>query len=192
MRTVGVLALQGDVREHAAVLTSLGVAAVGVRDPEALTRVDALILPGGESTAILHLLGTSGLRAPLGEWLALGRPVLGTCAGLIVLAKTVLDGRADQWSYGALDVAVARNGYGRQVASFEAPVTVSGVGEVCGVFIRAPRIEEVGAEVEVLATLAREGRDDPVLVRQGAVWGCCFHPELAAEGRIHEAFLAGT
>ena len=189
MRRVGVLALQGDVREHAAVLDSLGVDVVTVKTPGELDGLDALVMPGGESTTIAHLLDTSGLRKPLGEALDDGLGVLGTCAGLIMLATTVLDGRADQWSYEVLDVAVRRNGYGRQIASFEAALEVAGIGEVHGVFIRAPRIESCSDEVEVLATLDHDDGGHPVLVRQGRVWGCAFHPELAGDPRVHRLFL---
>jgi 5'-phosphate synthase pdxT subunit len=187
---VGVLALQGDVREHVAALAHLGVDAFPVRTAEQLARADALVLPGGESTAIAHLLETSGLRSALAGRLADGLAVLGTCAGLILLSRTILDGREDQWSFGALDVAVRRNGYGRQVASFEAQLAVEGVGELTGVFIRAPRIESVGPAVDVLARLEHDGQVHPVLVRQGAVWGCCFHPELTGDTRVHGLFVA--
>ncbi len=186
---VGVLALQGDVREHSAVLTAAGAEVTRVRKPEDLDGLDGLVMPGGESTAIAHLLETSGLRKPLGEALDDGLAVLGTCAGLILLSDTVLDGRGDQWSFGALDVAVRRNGYGRQIASFETVVDVKGIGHVHGVFIRAPRIETWSPEVEVLATLDHGDGGHPVLVRQGAVLGCAFHPELAGETRIHQLFL---
>jgi pyridoxal 5'-phosphate synthase pdxT subunit len=187
---VGVLALQGDVREHSAVLTDLGAEVTRVRTPEDLEGLDGLIMPGGESTAIAHLLESSGVRKPLGEALENGLAVLGTCAGLILLSETVIDGRADQWSYGALDVAVRRNGYGRQISSFESDVEVQGIGSVPGVFIRAPRIESWSEQVEVLATLDHGDGDDPVLVRQGRVLGCAFHPELTPDVRIHQLFLA--
>ncbi|HQU25648.1 MAG TPA: pyridoxal 5'-phosphate synthase glutaminase subunit PdxT [Acidimicrobiales bacterium] len=189
MGSVGVLALQGDVREHLATLTALGVEAVRVRTPDELESVDALVLPGGESTAIAHLLVTAGLRDPVGARLAAGMPVLGTCAGLILLARDVLDGRADQWGFGALEVAVRRNGYGRQIASFEAPLTLADGSSVPGVFIRAPRILECGPGVEVLATYAHGGGSDAVLVRQGPVWGASFHPELTADTTVHRLFV---
>ncbi len=189
MGSVGVLALQGDVREHLATLAALGVGAERVRTPAELDAVAALVLPGGESTAIAHLLRTSGLADALGERLAAGLPVLGTCAGLILLAREVLDGRADQWGYGALAVAVRRNGYGRQIASFEAPLTLSDGTSVPGVFIRAPRIEACGPGVEVLATYDHDGEADPVLVRQGPVWGASFHPELTADTTVHRLFV---
>ncbi|MDE3065224.1 MAG: pyridoxal 5'-phosphate synthase glutaminase subunit PdxT [Acidobacteriota bacterium] len=186
---VGVLALQGDVREHAARLASMGVPASRVRRPEDLEGLGGLVIPGGESTAIAHLLETSGLRAPLASALGDGLAVLGTCAGLILLAETILDGRDDQWSYGAIDVAVRRNGYGRQVASFESTVRVAGVGEVPGVFIRAPRVEQWAPGVEVLATIDHGDGEHPVLVRQGAALGCAFHPELTGDTAIHQLFL---
>lgn len=191
MKRVGVLALQGDVREHVAVLVALDVEAPSVRTPEQLAAVDGLIIPGGESTTIARLLVTSGLREPLAARLRDGLPVFGTCAGLILLTATVLDGRSDQWSYGLLDLSLRRNGYGRQIASFETDVEVAGLGSVPAVFIRAPRIEKVADDVEVLATLTREdGEEHPVLVRQGAAWGSSFHPELTSDTRLHERFVA--
>ncbi|HTT59900.1 MAG TPA: pyridoxal 5'-phosphate synthase glutaminase subunit PdxT [Acidimicrobiales bacterium] len=191
MRRVGVLSLQGDVGEHAAMLASLGAEVIKVRTPEQLDSLDALVLPGGESTAIAHLLVTSGMKDALALKLKEELPVMGTCAGLILLAREVLDGRSDQWSYGVLDVSVRRNGYGRQIASFETELEVAGVGRVAGIFIRAPRIEAVGDEVEVLALYDRgngEG-EHPVLVRQGPIWGLSFHPELSSDPRVHELFL---
>jgi 5'-phosphate synthase pdxT subunit len=185
--TPGVLALQGAFREHREALDGLGVASVEVRTPEELASVDALFLPGGESTTMAKLLVTSGLDASLRDRLRHGFPVFGTCAGLIILATTVLDGRADQASLGALDVVVRRNAYGTQLQSFEAPLDVHGLagGPFTGVFIRSPMIESVGDGVEVLAV----HRDHPVLVRCGPVWASTFHPELAGDPRIHEAFL---
>ena len=189
MPVVGVLALQGDVREHLASLRGVGAEALAIKSPKDRDRAEALVIPGGESTAIAHLLVTSGLRGPLGERLRSLVPVLGTCAGLILLAHRVLDGRDDQWSYDRLDVDVRRNGYGRQVSSFEAPLTVAGVGDVTGVFIRAPRIERVGDGVDVLASHDHGDGDHPVFVRQGVTWGCSFHPELTSDPRIHELFV---
>jgi len=185
---VGVLALQGAFREHREVLDALGVEAVDVRTPAELGALDALILPGGESTTMSALLDSSGVRAPLAERLADGLPVLGTCAGMILLAREVVDGRPDQESFGAIDVAVRRNAYGRQRDSFEAALTVDGLpgGSFPGVFIRAPRIESVGERVAVLAT--HEGV--PVLARQGNVVVTSFHPELSGDLRLHEWFLA--
>jgi 5'-phosphate synthase pdxT subunit len=191
VKRVGVLALQGDVGEHVTMLESLESVVVKVRTIEQLESVDALVLPGGESTTIAHLLETSGLRDVLGEKLRSGFPVFGTCAGLILLSSEVLDGRADQWSYGALAVSIRRNGYGRQTASFESPIEVKGVGWVSGVFIRAPRIVAWEERVEVLATLDHgDGRGEhPVFVRQGNVWGAAFHPELAGDPRLHRLFV---
>jgi 5'-phosphate synthase pdxT subunit len=184
---VGVLALQGAFREHREVLDALGVEAVEVRTPAELGALDALILPGGESTTMSQLLDSSGVRAPLAERLADGLPVLGTCAGMILLAREVVDGRPDQESFGAIDVAVRRNAYGRQRDSFEADLAVAGLpgGPFPGVFIRAPRIESAGGGVEVLAV--HEGV--PVLARQGAVVVTSFHPELSGDLRLHELFL---
>jgi pyridoxal 5'-phosphate synthase pdxT subunit len=186
---VGVLALQGDVGEHVTTLHSLGADVVKVRTVEQLDSVDALVLPGGESTAIAHLLTTSGLKDELGARLKDEMPVFGTCAGLILLSDEVLDGRSDQWSYGALAVGVRRNGYGRQIASFETSLDVKGLGEVPGVFIRAPKIERWNDDVEVLASLDHGDGPHPVLVRQGHVWGASFHPELTGDGRLHGLFL---
>ena len=190
MALVGVLALQGDVREHRAVLERLGADVCEVRTPRDLDQVGALILPGGESTAIAHLLITSGLRPPLQERLNDSMPAFGTCAGLIALSRSVLDGRADQWTFGALDVTVRRNGYGRQVASFEAPLHVTGGTTVPGVFIRAPRIEEWSNAVEILAFHNHGDGEHPVWIRQGNVWGCSFHPELTTDDTVHRTFLA--
>jgi 5'-phosphate synthase pdxT subunit len=183
----GVLALQGAFREHCEVLETLGVEAVEVRAPAELGGVDALILPGGESTTISRLLETSGLRDPLLERLRDGLPAFGTCAGLIVLAREVLDGRPDQDPLAVLDAAVRRNAYGSQVQSFEADLQVSGIlgASFRGVFIRAPVIVSTGPHVEVLAE--HEGR--PVFVRDGVVWACTFHPELAGDFRVHQRFL---
>jgi 5'-phosphate synthase pdxT subunit len=184
---VGVLSLQGAFREHREVLDALGVEAVEVRTPSGLGALDALIMPGGESTTMSKLLDSSELREPLGALLADGLPVLGTCAGLILLAREVLDGRPDQQSFGAIDVSVRRNGYGRQRDSFEAALDVRGLGggSFPGVFIRAPRVESTGPGVEVLAT-----HDDvPVLMRSDNVWVSSFHPELSGDLRIHQLFV---
>jgi 5'-phosphate synthase pdxT subunit len=184
---IGVLALQGDVREHLAATEACGAAALPVRLPAELAGVDGLVLPGGESTTMSRLLRVFGLEAPLRERLEEGMPALGTCAGLILLARTVLDGRSDQRSYGIFDVAVRRNAYGRQVESFEreVPVTPLGVAPFPGVFIRAPRIEEVGPEVEVIARLDGE----PVGVSQGPNLGLSFHPEMTGDLRLHRLFV---
>lgn len=191
MKHVGVLALQGDVSEHVSMLETLGGDVVKVRTAHQLENVDGLVVPGGESTTIAHLLETSGLRHVLGTKIKEGLPVFGTCAGLILLSSTILDGRSDQWSYGALPLAVRRNGYGRQIASFESALDVKDVGTVAGVFIRAPRIESWDDDVEVLATLDHGDHfgAHPVLVRRNQVWGAAFHPELTGDTRLHALFL---
>ncbi len=189
MPRVGVLALQGDVREHVAMLEGIGCEVVRVRHAEELDDLAALVLPGGESTTIARLLTTSNIKEPLASKIADGLSVLGTCAGLILLSSEVLDGRDDQWSYGAIDVAVRRNGYGRQIASFETPIDVKDVGTVPGVFIRAPKIETWSSAVEVLATHDHGDGEHPVLVRQANVWGCSFHPELTIDDRVHRLFV---
>tara|TARA_B100000953_G_scaffold250417_1_gene213023 strand:+ start:435 stop:1010 length:576 start_codon:yes stop_codon:yes gene_type:complete len=183
---VGVLALQGAFARHSEVLTGLGVVPLEVRTPGDLDAVDAMVVPGGESTTMSMLLDSSGLRPSLAERLADGLPVLGTCAGMILLAVRVTDGRDDQRSFGAIDIDVRRNGYGRQVDSFEDQLSVTGLdGPFHGVFIRAPVVERVGSDVEVLATV--DGL--PVLCREGAVLVSSFHPEMSGDGRIHERFL---
>ncbi len=192
---VGVLALQGDVREHVSALVDARAHAVEVRAPEDLAGIDALVLPGGESTTMSLLLGSSGLFDPVAELLHDGIPVLGTCAGMILLATEVLDGRPDQRSFAAIDVAVRRNAFGSQVDSFEAPLEVDGMpgGPFDAVFIRAPVVERTGEDVEVLATVpGPEGGDRrPVLCRQGPVLAAAFHPELSGDLRLHQMFLAG-
>jgi 5'-phosphate synthase pdxT subunit len=184
----GVLALQGAFREHREVLDALGVEAVEVRTPQHLSGIDALFLPGGESTVITKLLGTSGLLAPLADALADGLPVFGTCAGLIVLANDQRDqhGAPAPPVFGVLECTVARNGYGTQLDSFEAPLRIDGIeGTFPGVFIRAPVIESVHPSVEVLAT--HDGH--AVLVRRDQVWAATFHPELSGDLRLHQRFL---
>jgi 5'-phosphate synthase pdxT subunit len=183
----GVLALQGDVREHTAALRALGVAVAEVRTPADLARVDGLVIPGGESTTMSHLVLRAGLDEPLAERLAGGMPVLGTCAGMILLARDVLDGRPDQIAFGVLDATVRRNGYGRQNESFEADLVLAGDDvPLHGVFIRAPVIDDLGPRVEVLAT--HGGR--PVLVADGPVTACSFHPELSGDVRVHARLVA--
>ena len=183
---VGVLALQGAFARHSEVLTGLGAVPLEVRTPGDLDAVDAMVVPGGESTTMSMLLDSSGLRPSLAERLADGLPVLGTCAGMILLAVRVIDGRDDQRSFGAIDIDVRRNGYGRQVDSFEDQLSVTGLdAPFHGVFIRAPVVERVGSDVEVLATV--DGV--PVLCREGAVLVSSFHPEMSGDGRIHERFL---
>ncbi|HEV7720389.1 MAG TPA: pyridoxal 5'-phosphate synthase glutaminase subunit PdxT [Iamia sp.] len=183
---VGVLALQGAVRPHVAALAALGATPVEIRTPVELAGVEALVLPGGESTTMSKLLDTSGLRGPLADRLADGMPALGTCAGMILLARQVLDGRPDQRSLDAVDIAVRRNAFGRQVDSFEADLDVAGDDlPLHAVFIRAPVIEEAGPEVDVLASV--DGR--PVLARQGPVIVASFHPELTDDLRLHRLLL---
>ena len=185
-RRVGVLALQGAFGLHAQVLSDLGAEPVEVRTPADLGTVDALVMPGGESTTMSMLLESSGLFDALAKRLADGLPVFGTCAGMILLAREVLDGRADQRSFGAVDIVARRNGYGRQVDSFEADLDVAGLDEPFrAVFIRAPLVERAGADVEVLAL----HNGHPVLARQGAVVVSSFHPELSGDGRLHARFL---
>ena len=181
------LALQGAFRAHRLVIEGLGAPVREVRTAAALDDVDALIIPGGESTTMSKLLDTSGLAAPLRERLAAGLPTFGTCAGMIVLARTVLDGRADQNSYDAIDVTVRRNAFGRQVNSFEADLAITGLdAPFHAVYIRAPFVEQVGDGVEVLASV--DGH--PVLCRQGRVVVSAFHPELTGDLRLHEQFLS--
>ena len=189
MPRVGVLAQQGDVREHVTMLSRMGVEVLEVRAPGQLDDLDGLVMPGGESTTIAHLLTTSGVRGALEERLRDGFGVFGTCAGLIMLATDVLDGRADQWSFKALPLSVRRNGYGRQIASFETPVHVNELGAVPGVFIRAPKIETWSDDIDVLASHDHGDGAHPVLVRLGPIWGCSFHPELTDDERIHRLFV---
>jgi 5'-phosphate synthase pdxT subunit len=186
---VGVLALQGAVSRHARALTELGATPVEVRTPEDLAGVDALVIPGGESTTISMLIESAGLFEPLAARLAGGMPAFGTCAGMILLATEVLDGRSDQRSFGAIDLTVRRNAFGRQVDSFEADLDVTGLdgGPLHAVFIRAPAIERAGPDVEILARVGER----PVLARSGRVLVSAFHPELTADRRLHQIFLEG-
>lgn len=184
---VGVLALQGASARHLDMLTRLGVASREVRSPADVDAVDALVVPGGESTTISMLLETARLFEPLAERLAGGMPAFGTCAGMILLGHEILDGRDDQRSFDVIDISVRRNAFGRQVDSFEADLPVAGLAgdPVHAIFIRAPVVESVGAGVEILATV--DGR--PVLCRQGPVLVAAFHPELGDDPRLHELFL---
>jgi 5'-phosphate synthase pdxT subunit len=191
--TVGVLALQGDVREHLRMLAGLGVEALGVRRPDELARVDALVLPGGESTTIGKLARIFGLVDQLRERVADGLPVMGTCAGMILLADRVHDGVPGQEVIGGLDVTVRRNAFGRQVDSFEEDLHVVGLdAPVHAVFIRAPWVEEAGESVEVLARVeAGPAAGRIVAVRQGPLMATSFHPEVGGDSRIHELFVDG-
>lgn len=181
------LALQGDVREHLAALQACGAEASPVRLRPELDGVDALVMPGGESTTMSRLLRVFGLEAPLRERLAGGMPVMATCAGLILGSRRVLDGRPDQLTLGLFDADVRRNAYGRQVESFELdlPVVPLGVAPFRGVFIRAPRIERTGEGVEVLASID----ETPVAIAQGPHLGLAFHPEMTDDLRLHQHFL---
>jgi 5'-phosphate synthase pdxT subunit len=182
---VGVLALQGAFARHAAVLRGLGVEPAEVRTPQQLADVDALVLPGGESTTMSMLLESSGLYDPVAERLAAGMPAFGTCAGMILLGSEIIDGRADQRCFGAVDIAVRRNAFGRQVDSFETELAVDGLDRPFhATFIRAPFVEHAGSGVEVLARV--DGH--PVLCRQGATLVAAFHPELGDDARLHELF----
>jgi 5'-phosphate synthase pdxT subunit len=195
-----VLALQGAFSAHEASLTQLGAVTRQVRTPRDLDGCDALVMPGGESTTMSRLLHTAGLYAPLAARIADGMPIFGTCAGMILLATEVLDGRPDQSSFGAIDLSVRRNGYGRQIDSFEGdielgselgsePDAATGLGAsgpFHAVFIRAPRVERTGPLVTVLATLD----DTPVLAQQGRVLVASFHPELTNDTRLHQYFLS--
>jgi pyridoxal 5'-phosphate synthase pdxT subunit len=205
---IGVLALQGASARHAAMVARLGADPVAVRAPAQLDQLDALIIPGGESTTISMLLESSGLFDPLAARLQDGLPVMGTCAGMILLASDILDGRDDQRCFGVLDAAVRRNAFGRQVDSFEADLAVAGIASMAGtrgrvggtgngspvvagddrfhaVFIRAPVVERVGPDVEVMARVG----DRPVLCRQGRALATAFHPELGDDTRLHQLFL---
>ena len=184
---VGILALQGAFARHARAIESLGAAPVEVRVPDHLETIDALVMPGGESTTMSKLLESQQLFDPLAARLHDGLPVLGTCAGMILLASTVLDGRADQRSFGAIDIDVRRNAYGRQVDSFETDLDIEGFDRpMHAVFIRAPAVERVGPEVEVLAKV--DGA--PVLCASGSVLVAAFHPELTDDLRVHKLLLS--
>jgi len=186
-RTVGVLALQGDVAEHIHVLKSLGCSTVEVRTPAELASVEALVIPGGESTTIYKLAQIFGMLQPLRVAIKNGLPVLGTCAGLILLAREILDSASNQDSFGGLDISVRRNAFGNQNDSFETEVTVSGIEtDVRAAFIRAPIVEEISPGVEVISILPS---GQIVGVRQGKVIGISFHPEVYGDSRIHKLFV---
>jgi pyridoxal 5'-phosphate synthase pdxT subunit len=185
--TIGVLALQGDVREHLRALADCGADAIAVRRPEELERVDGLVIPGGESTTMWRLARSFELLDPLRKRIEGGLPAYGSCAGMIMLADRIADGVDGQETIGGIDMLVRRNAFGRQVDSFESDLDVAGVagGPLHAVFIRAPVVEAVGDEVEVLATV--DGQ--PVLCRQGHVLVAAFHPELGDDPRLHELFI---
>jgi 5'-phosphate synthase pdxT subunit len=189
---IGVLALQGDTREHLHAVAELDAVGRPVRRPDELDSVDALIIPGGESTTMSKLAVEFGLLDPVRKRIAGGMPVYGSCAGMIMLATTVLDGRADQVPFGGIDMTVRRNAFGRQVDSFEGTVDISGIddGPFQAVFIRAPWVEEVGPEVQVLGRVndgAAAGRI--VAVRQQHLLATAFHPELTGDLRVHRYFV---
>ena len=203
------VALQGDVREHVEALAALGEPTVLLHGPEHLDALDGVVIPGGESTTLSLLLESSGLFGPLADRLAGGLPVFGTCAGMILLANEVLDGRQDQRRFGLIDLTVRRNGYGRQRASFECDLEVETLegGPVHAVFIRAPVVERAGPGVEVLATLPPARPDaargdqggtggatlgQPVVCRRGPVLVTSFHPELTGDRRLHQLFVEMT
>jgi pyridoxal 5'-phosphate synthase pdxT subunit len=193
--TVGVLALQGDVREHLRVLADLGANAIAVRRESELDQCHGLVIPGGESTTMFKLARTFDLFEPIRQRIKEGMPAFGTCAGMIMLADRIEDGTPDQETLGGLDITVRRNAFGRQVDSFEADLDFAGLeGPVHAVFIRAPWVEGVGPGVEVLARIDDEAAPDPaagriVAVRQRALMATSFHPEVDGDGRIHRLFL---
>ena len=188
---IGVLAVQGDVREHLRVLEGLGARVRAVRRPSELDGIRGLVIPGGESTTMDKLVRALKLFEPLRALIADGLPVYGSCAGMIMLADRIADRRADQQTLGGLDITVRRNAFGRQVDSFEEDIDVLGLGApVHAVFIRAPWVEEIGADVEVLARVAggpAAGRI--VAVRQGSLLATSFHPEITGDTRVHELFV---
>lgn len=193
--TVGVLALQGDVREHVAALTQLGVAGVAVRRPSELDAIDGLIIPGGESTTIWKLARTFEIFEAIAGRIKAGMPTFGTCAGMVLLADQLLDGATGQETFGGLDITVRRNAFGRQVDSFESEVTFAiddpaFADPVHAVFIRAPWVEELGADVDVLASVGTPGAGDRIVaVQQGPVMATSFHPEVSDDLRLHRYFL---
>jgi pyridoxal 5'-phosphate synthase pdxT subunit len=189
---IGVLALQGDVREHLAAIREQGAEAVTVRRQEELAAVDGLVLPGGESTTMVKLAARFGLLEPLRAAIRDGLPAYGSCAGMILLADRLLDAPPDQETIGGLDVTVRRNAFGRQVDSFESDLAVEGIGEgpLHAVFIRAPWVEDAGAEVEVLGRVVGGPADGKIVaVRQGNVVATSFHPELTGDRRVHALFV---
>lgn len=192
--TIGVLAVQGDVREHLAALTACGAHATPVRRPSELAALDGLVIPGGESTTMDKLVRAFDLYDPLRQRIAEGLPAYGSCAGMIMLADRIVDQRPDQRTLGGLDITVRRNAFGRQVDSFEDDIGVVGLNEpVHAVFIRAPWVEEVGDEVEVLARVEGSSRPEAagriVAVRQGALLATSFHPEVTGDLRVHGLFV---
>ena len=195
---VGILALQGDVREHARALEASGARAVAIRRPRELAGIDGLVIPGGESTTIGKLLLNFELLTPLQDAVRQGLPAYGSCAGMILLADSVLDGVPGQPTIGGLDVVVRRNAFGRQIDSFEADVPIEGVdgGDVRAIFIRAPAVEAVGERVEVIGRVGAVARSEAqshvgriVAVRQGHLLATAFHPELTGDTRVHRLLV---
>jgi 5'-phosphate synthase pdxT subunit len=186
---IGVLALQGDFREHIQAVKMAGHAGLTVRRPEELAEIDALIIPGGESTTIALLAESFGLIEPIRERITTGMPVYGSCAGMILLADRILDGTQGQATLGGINMTVRRNAFGRQVDSFESDLTFNN-SPLRAVFIRAPWVEELGKEVEVLAQIqGSDGASHPVAVRQGSLFATSFHPELTGDLRVHRYFF---
>jgi 5'-phosphate synthase pdxT subunit len=188
---VGVLALQGDFREHLSALGDCGVTGKLVKTPAEITAIDALIIPGGESTTISKLAKAFGLFDLISKRISEGMPTYGSCAGMILVAKTILDPASDQDIFGGIDMEVRRNAFGRQTESFEVDLdfkTISGA-PIRGVFIRAPWVESHGSQVEILASVEISGVQHPVAVRQGSVLATAFHPELTGDNRVHRYFL---
>lgn len=197
MTRVGVLGLQGDVARHASLLKELGAEVIEVHEPKDLDAIEGLVLPGGESTTISLLLKANNLDKVLADKISSGMAVFGTCAGMILLSSKVLDGRSDQLCFDAIDLSVRRNGFGRQLDSFECDLELeseffSGLSQdpIHAVFIRAPKVEVVGPKVEVLAHLDNQGERIPVVCKQGSVIVSAFHPELSGDSRLHQLFLS--
>ncbi len=187
---IGVLALQGDVREHIQALSDCGVDALPVKSAEEIKSLDGLILPGGESTTIAKLARSFGLFDLIQKRIAEGLPVYGSCAGMILLANKIVGGAHDQETFGGMDLTVRRNAFGRQVDSFESNLEMAHVGDVRAIFIRAPWVEIASDNVEILAEVSIEGVKHPVAVRQGKLLATSFHPELTGDYRVHRYFVS--
>ena len=186
---IGVLALQGDVREHIAALEDCGADAVAVKTASEISAVDALVFPGGESTTIAKLARSFDLFDLIQNRIKDGVPVYGSCAGMILLANSIMDGIVDQETFGGLDITVRRNAFGRQVDSFEQELEMKGVGRINAVFIRAPWVEVASSSVNILAEVSIEGLTHPVAVQQGRILATSFHPELTGDYRVHRYFV---
>ena len=192
-KTVGVLALQGDVREHARMLSDCSVDVRFVKNSDDLTDLAGLVIPGGESTTISMLINRANLMQPLRDFIKSGKAVYGSCAGMILLADRILDGRSDQETIGGLDITVRRNAFGRQVDSFEKTIDLKEINilDFNAVFIRAPWVEKVGSGVEVLASLDYQEQEPRiVMVKQGNLLATSFHPELTGDNRVHQYFVS--